>query len=110
MYAAGPKFVALSIKYAATGRGHNDRYPCWVAAVDEHGNVLVDLKVRVPGLLSPLTSLTGLVKHQIEAGQPLERAVAELKKHIRHGGSVVTLIGEVRSRIQKWDKPLLIDR
>ena len=93
--------MALSIKYAATGRGHNDRYPCWVAAVDEHGNVLVDLKVRVPGLVSPLTPLTGLIRRQIEEGQPLERAVAELKKHIRHGAGVVTLIGEVCSRNQK---------
>ncbi|CAE7213249.1 REX4 [Symbiodinium sp. CCMP2456] len=84
-------FVALDVECAATGRGHNDRAPCRVAVVDFHGGTLLDELVAVPGMVSPLTAITGLTTEQIEGGRPYDDVVADVKALL---GPHVTVVGQ----------------
>ncbi|GCA65256.1 hypothetical protein KIPB_016687, partial [Kipferlia bialata] len=48
-------YLALDVECVASGYGHNDRTPCWVAIVDLQGTVLLDKKIRVTEMVSPMT-------------------------------------------------------
>ena len=70
--------LSVDVEAAATGTGHNDRAPVWVAVVDGAGAVLLDRKIRVEGLASPLTAVTGLTAEEIAEGEPFEQVLAEV--------------------------------
>ena len=55
-----PTYISVDVEAAATGYGHSDREPCWIAVVDVHGTELLNIVVDVPQLVSPMTSITGL--------------------------------------------------
>lgn len=88
----GVREVSVDVECVATGRGHMDRTPCWIAAVDVDGNVLVDLIVKVDKMYSPLTEITGLTREDIlERGVSLDEAMKALRQVL---GSDVLLIGQ----------------
>ena len=51
-----------------TGKGHNDRAPCSIAAVNEKGDTILSLVVKCADIYSPLTQITGLTREDIAAG------------------------------------------
>ena len=51
-----------------SGKGHNDRAPCSIAAVNEKGDTILSLVVKCTDIYSPLTQITGLTRDDIAAG------------------------------------------
>ena len=51
-----------------SGKGHNDRAPCSIAAVNEKGDTILSLVVKCTDIYSPLTQITGLTREDIAAG------------------------------------------
>eukprot|EP00798_Chlamydomonas_sp_ICE-L_P016433 gene16433-biopygen25385 len=74
----GLKYISIDVEACANGRGHNDRTPCWVAAVDVNGQVLLNEVICVPNIYNPLTALTGLSREQILAGKHFDEVRASL--------------------------------
>jgi len=97
---ASSSFVSVDVECAATGRGHNDRAPCRIGAVDETGMAIFDRAVKVPGLFNPLTAITGMTTAMIEKGMELEAAVEELRKKCL--GPKVVLVGQAIYKDIQW--------
>ena len=90
LLAAMPNCVALDIECAATGKGHNDLQPCWVVVVNEKLEEILNIKVRVPRLYSPMTEFTGMTKFEIEnAPYSLDEAIAKVKEVIDASTTIV---------------------
>lgn len=70
---APERVFSVDVECAATGWGHDDRAPCRVAVV-RSGATVLDLVIRVDGLVSPLTPLTGLDVRQLAQGKSLDEA------------------------------------
>eukprot|EP00040_Diaphanoeca_grandis_P005503 m.33117 g.33117 ORF g.33117 m.33117 type:complete len:218 (-) comp16761_c0_seq2:289-942(-) len=87
------RILSLDVECVADGKGHNDRVPCWVAVVDEKGTVLLDQKILVPKMVSPLTEITGITQRMLvaegRAKEDVFKAVHDLL------GADVTLVGQV---------------
>ena len=73
-------FVSIDVECVATGKGHSDRAPCWLGAVNSVGKVLMDEIMQVKGpIASPLTELTGVTREIIDKrGIPFDKARAKL--------------------------------
>eukprot|EP00854_Cymbomonas_tetramitiformis_P000458 gene458-837_t len=67
--------------------------------VDESERVLLDAKVRVPNLVSPLTAVTGMTREHIAAGISLEDALAQV--HL-HRGPNINLVGQAIQNDIQW--------
>jgi RNA exonuclease 4 len=93
------RFISIDVECAATGRGHNDRAPCRIAAVDAHERVLLDVIVHVPNLYNPLFVLTGLSDVQISMGMPLRDALAQLRAYC---GPDVVIVGQAVQNDINW--------
>lgn len=89
-----PTYISIDVEAAATGYGHLDREPCWIAVVDEVGTELLNIIVDVPQLVSPLTSITGLRTDQIRGGMSLADALHEVHTLLCSLGSNVVLVGQ----------------
>ena len=97
--------VAVNVDYAATGRGHLDRYPCRVSVVAKDVT-LVDVLVSVDPLHSAMTPYTGLTVDEIQAaGVPLADAVAAVHAALATvcGGRAV-LVGYNTAKLCGWLK------
>eukprot|EP01006_Ploeotia_vitrea_P017976 TRINITY_DN49226_c0_g1_i1.p1 TRINITY_DN49226_c0_g1~~TRINITY_DN49226_c0_g1_i1.p1 ORF type:complete len:219 (+),score=25.30 TRINITY_DN49226_c0_g1_i1:112-768(+) len=65
------QYLALDVECVATGKGHNDRAPAWVSAVDYNLRLLYDSPIHVPGtVVSLLSPLSGLVNRDALADAP----------------------------------------
>lgn len=85
-------FISMDVEAAATGRGHNDRAPCWVAIVDQHERVIYDKIIKVPNIVSALTEITGLTSLDISTkGQPLASVLREIYALL---GPHVVIVGQ----------------
>jgi hypothetical protein len=93
------RFISIDVECAATGRGHCDRAPCRIAAVDAHERVLLDVVVHVPNLYNPLFVLTGLTDVQISMGMPLRDALAQLRSFC---GPDVVVVGQAIQNDINW--------
>lgn len=64
------QYLAVDVECAATGKGHNDRAPCSIAAVDKRGRTVFFRTVKVDEevLFSPMTKITGLTREEIAEG------------------------------------------
>ena len=87
-----PVFLSMDVEAVATGPGHNDREPCWVAVVNERGDELLNLKIKVENCFSALTSITGVTKEELdEAGLPFSEVQRQVKDCM---GPNVVLVGQ----------------
>ena len=84
-------YISIDVEAAATGKGHNDRAPCYIAVVNDKEDCLLNVVVQVPNMFSPLTAITGLTKAEIDAGCPLAEAVDEVRKLL---GPETVLVGQ----------------
>lgn len=95
-----PKLLfGIDVECAATGWRHDDRAPCRCAVVSWNGKTLLDVAIQVPGLVSPLTSVTGMTAEQIYYGYQLE-AVREMVREIC--GPRAILVGQSVEHDVKW--------
>jgi RNA exonuclease 4 len=95
----GNRYISIDVECAATGKGHNDRAPCRIGAVDGNGRQLLDVTVHVPNLYDPLTVFTGLTRKQIDQGTALKDALATLR---RHCGPHVIIVGQSVHNDIRW--------
>eukprot|EP00455_Lapot_gusevi_P027790 TRINITY_DN2951_c0_g1_i1.p1 TRINITY_DN2951_c0_g1~~TRINITY_DN2951_c0_g1_i1.p1 ORF type:complete len:219 (+),score=4.98 TRINITY_DN2951_c0_g1_i1:74-730(+) len=93
------RYIAVDVECAASGRGHNDRVPCWVAAVDENYNTLLDIVIKCDNVFSPMTSITGLTLEEINNGVPLDEAIDRLRSIC---GPDVVFVGQRVSSDINW--------
>jgi DNA polymerase III epsilon subunit-like protein len=96
------RIFSLDLECVATGRGHNDRAPCWVALVGLDGTVHVDKVVKCSNIFSPLTAITGLTKAQVLAGEDFEAVRNEVVKHL--GGPDAVIVGQTVKGDIDWMK------
>ncbi len=83
---------------SATGKGHHDRSPCWVAAVDEideTGKTLLSIVIKVEDLQHWLEWLHGLSAEKIGKGVSFEEARTKLIEFLSPN---VVLVGQ---KVQK---------
>jgi hypothetical protein len=86
------RHVSIDVEAAATGYGHNDRAPCWVAVVNEQGVELLNRKILVPGCVSALTAISGVTVQQLEEeGLPFDHVRDEVISLL---GPDVVLVGQ----------------
>lgn len=78
----GPRIVAVGVACAATGSGHRDRAPCWLGLVDCRGQPLLDAKLRVDPLQSPLTELTGVTAAELAQGLDRDEARRQVRARL----------------------------
>lgn len=97
-----PTYISIDVEAAATGYGHSDREPCWIAVVDVQGTELLNIVVDVPQLVSPMTSITGLTTEQIRAGIPLADALHRVHTLLCSLGPNVVLVGQSPEGDIKW--------
>jgi len=84
--------ICVDVECVATGKGHNDRTMCWIGAVDVNGNVLLDVKIKVPNMHSPLTGITGVTVEKLEQeGVSREEALKKTREIL---GADVLLVGQ----------------
>eukprot|EP00755_Sulcionema_specki_P024526 Sspe_Gene.81381::Locus_52123_Transcript_1_1_Confidence_1.000_Length_958::g.81381::m.81381 len=83
-------FFSLDVECLATGPGHSDRYPCWVAVVDSKRRVLVDVKVKPPVTpTSYLTPLTQCTPENLRDGLPLAEVADMVRKRLPENAKLV---------------------
>lgn len=99
-----PTYISIDVEAAATGYGHSDREPCWIAIVDKDGNERLNQVVQVPNMVSPMTAITGLTTEQIQNGIPLEDALAEVYALLKSLGTDVVLVGQRPQGDIQWLK------
>lgn len=97
-----PTYISIDVEAAATGYGHSDREPCWIAVVDEAGTELLNIVVDVPQMVSPMTSITGLTTEQIRAGTPLADALHTVHTLLCSLGPHVVLVGQKPQGDIEW--------
>lgn len=86
------EFVSIDVEAVASGPGHNDRVPCWVAVVNEKGDVLLDAKIKVDDIFSPLTEITGVTVEMLqEEGRPFDEVILEVHSLL---GPHITIVGQ----------------
>ena len=84
--------ICVDVECVATGMGHNDRSVCWIGAVDVDGNVLLDVKIKVPNMYSPLTGITGVTVEMLEQeGVSREEGLKKTREVL---GADVLLVGQ----------------
>lgn len=96
---APERYFSVDVECAATGLTHDDRAPCRVALVREDGSTVLDLVIRVDGLVSPLTPLTGLTAQEIALGCSLQEARDRVRAEL---GECVVLVGQSIGHDIKW--------
>ena len=87
-----PRFVALNVRCAATGRGHGDRAVCRIVAVGEDGKMLFDRAIKVPKLYHSMSAMSGLTAAMIQKGMDFEAALKDLRNCCL--GFTVVLVGQ----------------
>lgn len=88
------RYISIDVECIASGPGHNDRVPCWVAAVDETGSVLLNAKISVDpnSIFSTLTHITGVTSEMLEReGQPILEVMERLYSVL---GPEVVIVGQ----------------
>jgi hypothetical protein len=85
----GP-FFAIDVECVATGLGHTDRSPAWVAIVDEQSKVVFDrfIKPKLP-IVSCLTKLTGITPEQLADAPDIDAVRAEIVALLPEGSVIV---------------------
>lgn len=73
--------IAIDVECAATGKGHNDRAPCRIAAVDENEETILNVVVKVDDMFSPMTKITGLTREDIAGGVGSRRRIGFTRFH-----------------------------
>ena len=93
------KFVSVDVECVATGKRHDARAVSLVAVVDKNERVLLKKKVKpVEPVVSYLTPLTGLRAGDLDDGDSLESAIAEVRALL---GPDVVLVGQgVKSDVE----------
>ncbi|GIQ83498.1 hypothetical protein KIPB_004832 [Kipferlia bialata] len=89
---SGKKVLALDVECVANGKGHNDRVPCWVVIVNEKGRVLLDLKIKVTDMVSPLTRFSGVTAAMLRSALPLDTVMRRVHKVLN--SPAITLVGQ----------------
>lgn len=95
---APERVFSVDVECAATGWTHDDRAPCRVGLV-RSGQTVLDLVIRVDGLVSPLTPLTGLDARQLAAGVSLEEARRAVRAEL---GRDAVLVGQSIGHDVAW--------
>jgi hypothetical protein len=89
-----PRYVSVDVECVASGRGHNDRTPCWVVVVNEKCEVLLDCKIKIEAekVFSPLTHITGVtVDMLLSEGEERDIVMQRVRALL---GPEVTLVGQ----------------
>ena len=82
----------MDVEAVASGPGHKDRVPAWVAVVDGSGATILDRIISVDTIFSPLTMVTGLTLEDIKTrGAELTEVLAAVRAEL---GSDVVLVGQ----------------
>ena len=94
------RFISIDVEAVATGKGHDDRAPCWVAVVNEQGDILLDSKIAVENIYSPMTVITGVTREMLlEEGKPMDQVIQSVHSLL---DANVTLVGQSPSNDIKW--------
>ena len=95
------QYLSLDVECVATGKGHNDRFPCWVALVDDKQKVLLDAIIKPSTTyVSPLTSITGLtMEHISKRGETFKTVRNRLLGFL---GPKVILVGQKPQKDIAW--------
>ena len=84
--------MSVDVEAVASGPGHKDRVPAWVAVVDGSGATILDRIISVDTIFSPLTMVTGLTLEDIKTrGAELTEVLAAVRAEL---GSDVVLVGQ----------------
>ena len=96
------KYFCIDVEAVATGKGHSDRSPCYVAVIDKDERVLLKKAIRVDKpIVSYLTPLTGIGPRDLTSSDSYEDVVREVKALL---GRDAVLVGQsVKSDVQ-WMK------
>jgi RNA exonuclease 4 len=94
------KNLSIDVECVATGYGHNDRAPCWIAIVNETGSVLFDGKINVGEMVSPLTEVTGVTREMLNAEGQTQDAVFQKVRSYLH--ERVVLVGQAIGNDIEW--------
>ena len=92
---------SVDVECVATGRGHNDRSPVWVAMVDCHGTCVLNIQIAVENVFSYLTPVTGVRAGDIRDTVPLDEALARVHAAL---GPDVRLVGQSPKSDIDWLK------
>lgn len=95
------QYLSLDVECVATGKGHNDRFPCWVALVDDEQKVLLDAIIKPSTTyVSPLTTITGLtIEHISKRGETFKTVRNRLLGFL---GPKVILVGQKPQKDIAW--------
>lgn len=91
--------MSVDVECVATGPGHNDRAPSWVALVDETGARVFNSFIAVSEVFNYLTPVTGHKPGDLDGARSFDEVMQELKTHL---GPDVRLVGQNIGGDIKW--------
>ena len=96
------KYYCIDVEAVATGKGHSDRDPCYVAVIDKDERVLLKKTIRVDKpIVSYLTPLTGIGPRDLTSSDSYEDVMREVKALL---GRDAVLVGQSIKTSLKWMK------
>jgi hypothetical protein len=78
------RVVCLDVECVASGKGHSDRAPCWVAmlevpATGAEPSVLLDLKMRPPTIFDYMEEMSGVNEATLRDAVPMDTGIQQVR-------------------------------
>lgn len=93
------RLMSVDVECVATGTGHNDRSPAWIALIDANLNEVFNEKIFVGNVYDCLTYVSGIHDGELDNARPFDDVVKDLKVHL---GPDVVLVGQCAKTDIKW--------